>query len=460
MKKKSHVFLTISLIVLIYTIYRDTVYNNSNDPNLLGEGIFHTYYYKYYFISIILILLSITTYFFNKKTKTKFLQISTFLIISLYSIESLLNFYQFYNLNKMVENIKNNIIKIDNFDKRSVVEFMIDKDIKKKDFLVSPILLKNENNLQILPLSSKSFTKYFRGEKEFGYYSEYITDKYGFRNLDEEWDNNAVETIIIGDSYLMAGNIDTTIPILLKKLTKGNKSVISLSNTSVGPMFHYAVAKEYAFINKVKNLILFYYEPNDLTNLEVELKIPVLKKYLEKEKFTQNLKNKQDIINNIFDDSNIIKSKQKLNVNNFSSKNYIFDRKQFNYKFNLNSFVKLGKLRNLTLEYKKKKPTEEFKIIIKKFKELSKKNNTNFYFVYVPGINRYLKGFQLSDDARYYGNVIKILEDLEINVIDLHKEFYLKASNPLEYFPLKSYGHTTLNANKLISKIIFEKIDN
>ena len=69
----------------------------------------------------------------------------------------------------MVENIKNNIIKIDNFDKRSVVEFMIDKDIKKKDFLVSPILLKNENNLQILPLSSKSFTKYFRGEKGVKY---------------------------------------------------------------------------------------------------------------------------------------------------------------------------------------------------------------------------------------------------------------------------------------------------
>ena len=85
LKKSSHVFLIISLIVLIYTIYRDTVYNNSNDPNLLGEGIFHTYYYKYYFISIILILLSITTYFFNKKTKTKFLQCSHHLIISLYT---------------------------------------------------------------------------------------------------------------------------------------------------------------------------------------------------------------------------------------------------------------------------------------------------------------------------------------------------------------------------------------
>ena len=80
--------------------------------------------------------------------------------------------------------------------------------------------------------------------------------------------------------------------------------------------------------------------------------------------------------------------------------------------------------------------------------------------MYVPEINRYLKNFELNGASKYYKDVIKILKDLEISTIDLNKELYLKASNPLKYFPLESFGHATINTNIAVSKIIYDRIYN
>ena len=89
-------------------------------------------------------------------------------------------------------------------------------------------------------------------------------------------------------------------------------------------MFHYAVAKEYAFINKVKNLILFYFESNDLTNLEGELKVPILKKMLleNTEASVTNYTVKAGIsLINIFGDSKYIVNSQQNSVSFCYSKN-------------------------------------------------------------------------------------------------------------------------------------------
>ena len=51
-----------------------------------------------------------------------------------------------------------------------------------------------------------------------------------------------------------------------------------------GTLYQYALAREYLLNKKVKNIILFYFEANDLTNLANELKNPILNKYLEEEK--------------------------------------------------------------------------------------------------------------------------------------------------------------------------------
>ena len=58
-----------------------------------------------------------------------------------------------------------------------------------------------------------------------------------------------------------------------------------------------ATLKEYIPDN-VENIVWFYYEENDLIDLEREINNPILLKYLNNDKFSQSLKENQDKINN------------------------------------------------------------------------------------------------------------------------------------------------------------------
>ena len=64
-----------------------------------------------------------------------------------------------------------------------------------------------------------------------------------------------------------------------------------------GPLIEYATLREYLNVN-VKKVIWIYYG-NDIENLVVEKKNNILIKYLDDLNFTQNLKLKQNEIDNL-----------------------------------------------------------------------------------------------------------------------------------------------------------------
>ena len=73
-----------------------------------------------------------------------------------------------------------------------------------------------------------------------------------------------------------------------------NSSVLNLGMGGSGPLIEYAIMKEY-FPKKTKNIIWFYYEGNDLDDIENE-KNKILLKYLNDKNFSQDLKNRQNEI--------------------------------------------------------------------------------------------------------------------------------------------------------------------
>ena len=101
----------------------------------------------------------------------------------------------------------------------------------------------------------------------------------------------------------------------------------------------------------------------------------------------------------------------------------------------------------------------DFEISIKNSKKIAERSNANFYFVYCPWINRYdSESTYLYDDQVYYEDVIKIIEKLEIPIIDLHEEYFSKIKNPKTKFPFGIWGHYTPEAYEEISVLILEKI--
>ena len=98
-----------------------------------------------------------------------------------------------------------------------------------------------------------------------------------------------------------------------------------------GPLIEYATLREYLDTN-VKKILWIYYEENDLRNLKNELKNNILINYLNDNNFTQNLKIKQDYIDNLL--SNLIKEKEIEK-----------ERERNTFKFELIKFIKIYKIR-------------------------------------------------------------------------------------------------------------------
>jgi len=130
---------------------------------------------------------------------------------------------------------------------------------------------------------------------ENGYYSTFLSDRFGFNNEDKEWDSKNFEFVIIGDSLALGScvNRPDNISSILKSLS--GKSVLNLGYVGNGPLSEYAALVEYLPKN-VKNILWIYTEHTDLVDLISELKNENLKKYLINESFFSNLKLKQNSI--------------------------------------------------------------------------------------------------------------------------------------------------------------------
>ncbi len=379
------------------------------------------------------------------------------LVISLiaisYTSEALLMLGENFIIENRKKILQTNIkkkISENKFDPRNIYESYLDnKD--SKDLLVSPKLFKNSKTL--LPLGLKPNEVYFTREKEHGNFPNYIVDKYGFRNPESYLDKKYINTVIIGDSFLMPGEYEDSISRQIEKII--NKKVATLAQGSYGVLYYYAMYKEYLIDKNVSNLLIFYFEPNDLQNLNDELNINILKQYLYDDKFKQNLIGKIDEIKNLYNENERYQFIQNKGLSKERYDKKIIERMDFLKFFTIEQFLKLWKTRNFLYGKYSKKPINEFTEIMRKFKFYTDKNDTNLIFVYVPSINRYANNkILLNNNSKKRSEVLKILEKLDIFTIDLHHEVYLKYSDPTVLFPYSAYGHNNKLANTIIAKYL------
>ena len=424
----SSIILVISLLLLIYTFYKS---------ELIWDGNNREYYKSYYFISLTLISISIISFFLNNILKL-YLIISTIsLILSLYLFEGYITLKDEYLKYQLYEKETGNI-----WDKRTPLEIYKDLKIKNEYALYfNPSFVIQKNDQTFLPLSGLSNSKTIHCN-ENGYYSIYQSDRYGFNNPDEEWDEKEINYLLVGDSFAHGAcvNRPNDMSSILRKLSK--KSVLNLGTTGNGPLLQYATLKEY--LNKnVKKVLWIYYEGNDLNNLFIEKKNNILINYLKDSNFSQNLKLKQNDVDDFV--INIIKKKEEENkIDNFKVlKNKII------------KFIKIFNIRNLI--FQKKLPAQqsqllEFKEILHLTKELTNKNNSKLYFIYLPEYYR----FKIKYDNTNYNLIKNMVMQLDIPFIDIYQELFAKEKNSLMLFPFQMFGHYNVKGYEKVSEIIYK----
>ena len=99
---------------------------------------------------------------------------------------------------------------------------------------------------------------------------------------------------------------------------------------------------------------------------------------------------------------------------------------------------------------------ERFKEIIYRTNEFSKKNNINFFFVYIPAYERYRNK---EYDTTIYNNVIKIIAELDVDFIDINKEVFLNLENPFILYPFEQPGHFNEKGYREVGKTILDLVE-
>ena len=426
-----------SLTIMIYIFYRSEIIYDGNKIE---------YYINYYILASIFIVFSLLSFYLNKSHKIIITIILITVLISLYIFELLINkgFLEItrHELRAAVAK-KNNI----DFDDRKKIDVYYDLKKNNPDIVItmhpSQFIQHSYDLFSIGGISNKTTIHC----NENGYYSIYKSDRYGFNNPDEEWNKKNIKFLVIGDSLIHGScvNEEKTITGTLRSKIN-NQGVINLAYKGIGPLIENAALREYGSQIEYKN-VLWVYSGNDIQDIETEYKNKILLSYFNDDSYTQNLVKKQDLIDNQLID--------------------YFEKEQL-LNNSILKFLKLSSVRKLLYwrdktEAKKEKSLENlenFKISLLQSKSIVEDRGAKFYFVYLPWFNRYDKDSTYKDDDQiYYDQVIKIVNELNIPIIDIHRELFSLSSDPKDFFPFRMWGHYTAETYDMISDLIIKRIN-
>ncbi len=407
------------------------------------------------------------------KKKSKKILISSYfgVICSLYSAEFFLEKQSTFQ--KFEFYLKEN----KNYDTRS--KFEIYNDLKKTED-ISPIyypynqLLKNRsvklnelNNKKVFLLSSIS-NKNTITCNESGKYLIYKSDRYGFNNPDNLWDND-VEGVVIGDSMTLGECVDKSEDIVSLLRNSLKKNYINLGMGGNGPIIELGILKEITQIINPKKIIWIYHEGNDLLDIYNEEKNSILIKYLIPS-FSQTIFKHQKYldskINEIIDEEY-----NQYKANKFKSFLFLWRVREIfqsniknESKKNININEKIPSFYEKLIVTNSKTPyRDKINLLKKTLEELKNHSNlrgiNEIYFVYLPSLARFNGEFEDNDNLFARSDVLEIVRDLDFKLIDIYKSFKENNINVLNFFPFKGKREHYNNEGYLyISNIIKNKV--
>jgi hypothetical protein len=199
-----------------------------------------------------------------------------------------------------------------------------------------------------------------------------------------------------------------------------------------------------------------YFEENDLEDLKLEMKSPLLRSYLEGD-FNQDLLDRQNDIDKALEK---YVQEQELSV--------IQGQAQKSKTTNVHAIgtiVKLGTLREkLGLVFGRAEEDlgapigrvelDMLREILSQAKESVENWNGQLYFVYLPEWDRYGRSPFASKERE---SVLRLVESLNIPAIDLHPAFQAQA-DPLSLFPFRRFGHYNEQGNRVVAEAVLRAL--
>ena len=315
------------------------------------------------------------------------------------------------------------------------------------------------NKEEFLPVAGMSMTTtVFCNES--GEYVVYESDEHGFHNPRGIWAKRSADIIALGDSYTHGVCVPTDKGFVATIRSQRSRT-INLGVNGHGPLTSLATLKEYGPTLKPKLVLWFYYEGNDLRDLDGwEKNSPLLQRYVSSS-FTQHLFERQSEIDQAlkaYIDEEMAKVAAPVSVE---------------------KILKLQHLRQALQVFHERRPTEQglpaellehlrrsgepaaledlqlFERILTEARDTSGSWGGRVVFVYLPTWERYRIPELASKDREH---VLGVARRLNLHVVDMHTLFSAHP-DPLSLFPFRRYAHYNELGHKLVGDEVVRQIE-
>ncbi len=286
---------------------------------------------------------------------------------------------------------------------------------------------------------------------ESGSWVTFKSDEHGFNNPQGLWQSRWLDIAAVGDSYTQGECVpaDKNFVALIRKYYP---LTLNLGMRGSGPLLELASLREFLPPFKPSVVLWFYYEGNDLTNLEVETKSKLLRRYLSGG-FTQGLRKRQAEI-----DQAITVHTDRLEARERERRRI---RRNAVDIADLVKGIKLVKVRQrLGRTHQALPNTSSFREILLQAKTTVSAWGGELNFVYLPSWSSYARvpyptevAIPSEIDIKERPRVLSIVKELGITLIDLYPVIGAQR-DPLALFPFKRWGHYNEEGNRLVAETV------
>jgi hypothetical protein len=291
---------------------------------------------------------------------------------------------------------------------------------------------------------------------ENGSYVTYDSDEHGFHNPAGIWSLGSVDIAALGDSYTQGYCVPSDKNFVA--LIRGRRpATLNLGMAGEGPLLMLATFKEYAPRFRPKVVLWFYFEGNDLWDLQDEKKTGLMPRYLE-DGFNQGLLERQTEIDRMLTKHVEAARARKL-------------REQAKGPDRMRDLLEVGKLTTLRTKLGLVYGTDSseqnrleqldanmnlFRRTLEQTKERVSGWGGRLYFIYLPDWSRYSLG-TLPGAVGKRAEVFNVVKSLDLPLIDLHPVFQAHP-DPLSLFPFRQVGHYKEEGHRLVAETVLKSI--
>jgi hypothetical protein len=280
----------------------------------------------------------------------------------------------------------------------------------------------------------------------------FTSDRHGFANPPGQWQTAATPLLAVGDSFAAGADVapgQGFVDLLRARLGP----IVNLGCSWNGPLLELASLVEYGPEVRPQTVLWFFYEGNDLTDLELERRSPLLRRYLEPG-FAQGLSHRQETVDALlksYVDHRLARNGE--NPGDATPLDYVVygdpaERGRVDWTYVLT----LQNLRwsQALLDYGRERET--FALlgrILARADAVARGRGGRLVFVYLPGKARFTTGLGWTEAEAYRERVLAEVRARDLPLVDLTPDFAAHP-RPGDLFA----GHYSPAGNALVAEVV------